>query len=296
MKHLHSIDAHESGQVLTEAALSEVFMWVEMLQLRFFFTERCEKMALIFFDLDGTILINGNIVAGIKETFDLLRSKGHVLAIATGRNPNLVKGIDTALEIKHLVLANGSYVSSNGKVIHENYISHDDLKKMMSLSDHHRFDLTIEYIDAYVNYRQDTDASEKFSKHFDLPLASYDREYYPNRDVFALVMYKDEDVNKIKDEFPALQFNKAAGMAYDINPAGDLKAEGVLALIKYLGFDIKDTYAFGDNYNDITMIKAVGYGIAMGNAVDDLKKVSSYVTDDVDKQGIEKALYHFGLL
>jgi len=37
MKHLHSIDAHESGQVLTEAALSEVFMWVEMLQVRFFF-------------------------------------------------------------------------------------------------------------------------------------------------------------------------------------------------------------------------------------------------------------------
>jgi len=37
MKHLHSIDAHESGQVLTEAALSEVFMWVEMLQVRFFY-------------------------------------------------------------------------------------------------------------------------------------------------------------------------------------------------------------------------------------------------------------------
>ncbi len=36
MKHLHSIDAHELGQVLIEAALSKVFMWVEMLGLRFF--------------------------------------------------------------------------------------------------------------------------------------------------------------------------------------------------------------------------------------------------------------------
>jgi len=38
MKHLHSIGIHELGQVLTEAALSKVFMWVEMLHQRFFFS------------------------------------------------------------------------------------------------------------------------------------------------------------------------------------------------------------------------------------------------------------------
>lgn len=36
MKHLHSIGTHELGQVLTEAALSKVFMWVKMLHGRFF--------------------------------------------------------------------------------------------------------------------------------------------------------------------------------------------------------------------------------------------------------------------
>ncbi len=36
MNHLHSIGAHELGQVLTEAALSKVSMWVEMLHGRFF--------------------------------------------------------------------------------------------------------------------------------------------------------------------------------------------------------------------------------------------------------------------
>jgi len=36
MKHLHSIVAHELGQVLTEAALSKVLMWVKMLDGRFF--------------------------------------------------------------------------------------------------------------------------------------------------------------------------------------------------------------------------------------------------------------------
>lgn len=39
MKHLHSISAHESGQILTEAALSKVLMWVEMLDGRFFSIE-----------------------------------------------------------------------------------------------------------------------------------------------------------------------------------------------------------------------------------------------------------------
>jgi len=51
--------------------------------------------------------------------------------------------------------------------------------------------------------------------------------------------------------------------------------------------------AFGDAQNDESMIRAVGYGIAMGNAVDSLKEIAFDVTDDCDSDGIAKALYKY---
>ena len=53
--------------------------------------------------------------------------------------------------------------------------------------------------------------------------------------------------------------------------------------------------AFGDGGNDITMLRHVGYGIAMGNARDEVKSVADYVTDTVDEDGVVQALHRFVL-
>ena len=44
--------------------------------------------------------------------------------------------------------------------------------------------------------------------------------------------------------------------------------------------------AFGDGNNDIEMLRAVGNGIAMGNASDDLKAVADEICGDVSEDGI----------
>lgn len=54
--------------------------------------------------------------------------------------------------------------------------------------------------------------------------------------------------------------------------------------------------AFGDGGNDISMLKFVRIGVAMGNAGDNVKEVADFVTEDVDNDGVEAALIHFGLL
>ena len=52
----------------------------------------------------------------------------------------------------------------------------------------------------------------------------------------------------------------------------------------------QDSYAFGDGLNDLEMIQTVGTGVAMGNAVDELKAVSDLVCDSVHNNGLEKVL------
>ena len=74
------------------------------------------------------------------------------------------------------------------------------------------------------------------------------------------------------------------------------KSVGIDKVLAYEGLSLDDAMAFGDGGNDVTMLSHVPYGIAMGNACDELKRVSAYVTDSVDEDGVEKALRHFGLI
>ena len=67
--------------------------------------------------------------------------------------------------------------------------------------------------------------------------------------------------------------------------------------IKYLcrreHISVNNVISFGDNYNDIDMIMSSKCGVAMGNAIDDVKKVAKYVTKSCDDDGIEFFLREF---
>ena len=74
------------------------------------------------------------------------------------------------------------------------------------------------------------------------------------------------------------------------------KANGLKRLCRYYGVDQAHTYAFGDSMNDYEILKEAGVGIAMGNALEELKEAADYVTDDISRDGVYKACLHFGLL
>ena len=62
---------------------------------------------------------------------------------------------------------------------------------------------------------------------------------------------------------------------------------------KKLGIPKENSYAFGDGINDKEMLQLVGHGIAMGNAIDEIKAISDDITDSVDNDGIAKAFYKY---
>ena len=86
------------------------------------------------------------------------------------------------------------------------------------------------------------------------------------------------------------------GTGYDVVPKGRNKARTIKKLIEILGYEMKDVIALGDGYNDISMINTVGFGIAMGNACDELKEVADYITDDIDKDGVYKAFKYLNMI
>ena len=62
-----------------------------------------------------------------------------------------------------------------------------------------------------------------------------------------------------------------------------------------LGFAHDEVMAFGDNYNDMTMIGYAGFGVAMGNAETDVKKIADYICESNDNDGIANTLDKFVL-
>lgn len=253
-------------------------------------------MALIFFDLDGTTLHEGKPAPRVLESMELLRKNNHIVAIATGRSPILLYDKDKDLNTDYLVLSNGYYVTHKEKVIFEKYIPNESVKRFMEYADKNEADLVIEYKDRYVSYRKDTDVADRFSDLFGIDKPDLDAKYYPEENVFAMVVFETDDVESMKKEFPELQFNLSNALGYDVNVKGNMKAEGVNALVEYLNYPIDEVYAIGDGHNDISMIKSVKHGIAMGNASDEVKTVAEYVTTSVNDAGVYNALKHYKLI
>ena len=67
-------------------------------------------------------------------------------------------------------------------------------------------------------------------------------------------------------------------------------------MMEYYGFSMDEAMAFGDGGNDLSMVRDVALGVAMGNACEELKQVADYVTLSVDDDGVSHALKKFGLI
>ena len=85
-------------------------------------------------------------------------------------------------------------------------------------------------------------------------------------------------------------------MSGEMTKMGVNKATGMQRLMDELKIGREDTIAFGDGRNDIEMIEETGLGIAMGNAVPELKSVAKYITTNIEEEGITAACKHFNYI
>ncbi|MBX3015270.1 MAG: HAD family hydrolase [Caldilineaceae bacterium] len=75
------------------------------------------------------------------------------------------------------------------------------------------------------------------------------------------------------------------GMAQGVN-----KGAGLQYLCELLQIDPQRTLAIGDNDNDIPLLRAAGYGVAMGNASPGLKAVADWIAPSIEEDGAAVAL------
>ena len=82
----------------------------------------------------------------------------------------------------------------------------------------------------------------------------------------------------------------------DIIAKGGGKRTAVERYCRLRGWKPEEIIAFGDSENDLEMLRFAGIGVALGNAEPEVKAAADYVTDDIDCDGVAKALYHYNLI
>lgn len=93
--------------------------------------------------------------------------------------------------------------------------------------------------------------------------------------------------------FPHALFTSSVPNNIEINDLNANKGAGLKFIADYLNIPVSATMAFGDGLNDISMIKAAGIGVAMGNACSELLEIADHVTSDCDHDGVAEAIKTF---
>lgn len=254
----------------------------------------------LFFDIDGTLMDTyrglSEIPDGAKRKMKELQERGYLLFLATGRPYAFIPQILIDFGFDGMVLSNGAHVEMNGDII---YHQPTDLKCTKDLVNHLE-ENNIEYIietkrGAYLDPR--FKVLEKFFISCNIN-EGYLIDDFKLEDVIDDCLKLEVCTPSIKlqddlEEFIKKNFNydrHGTENAFEIYSNVISKATGVKRALEHLNLDLRDSYAFGDGLNDLEMIQTVGTGVAMGNAVDELKDVSDIVCDSIHNNGLEKVL------
>jgi Cof subfamily protein (haloacid dehalogenase superfamily) len=254
--------------------------------------------AVVFFDLDGTLLNeHSEITPETKQAIEELRKNNILPVIATGRaypesiDVLKVSGIDS------MVACNGLHVMIENKTIYSKYI---DPKECVRLVE---FNQTSNHGIVFVNEENIWvhDYNQSITRAFgDLHLHTppVDENGHLTRNVVmpVIVSFDPKTDDEYRKHFPELAFYRTTPGIMDVVPFGINKGTGIQKAIKILGLEGIPTYAFGDGQNDFHLLENVDYAIAMENAIPKLKEIADFISTSNADNGIVNGLKHYGLI
>ena len=110
-----------------------------------------------------------------------------------------------------------------------------------------------------------------------------------------LIPGEPEQLIQLESEMKAalseqMEVFRSAPFFLELPPKGIDKAQSLQRLLTHLGLERESLMAFGDGFNDLSMIQFAGKGVAMANAVEEVKSIADYVTTSNEEDGIAHAL------
>ena len=242
---------------------------------------------MILFDLDGTLLTSDGIVSPLTANrINLCKSYGYRIGYITARarSKKTIRLLDNR-PCDFIAFYNGATIYADNQLIDRNELPYQQAKLILQR-------LRRDYPDMAIDVNQDLRPCSHTCDevcHSDLD----------NKRTYSLNCLTHDDIQRIRlrshnlmsvplDKYmtnDSTFYHTVAGDAIIVHKRAN-KAYAAKRASEYFGISTTQMIAFGDDLGDIDMIKIVGTGVAMGNAVPSLKEIADYVTETNDNNGI----------
>ncbi len=256
----------------------------------------------LFFDIDGTLYRNDCLVPeSTLKAIDKCRNNGDYVIICTGRNNSMIPESVRRIPYDGMIGGSGVYVAVKGKVLTDAALTGKDCGKVLEILRKYRSPAFFENSDYF--YYDETWVPDVFKDAVKKMQKDYSDYYVPlNRmpERISKITAYPEDRSVIPKLTAGLApwFDVLVHEEYlyiEITMKNYSKGTGVEEIVRYLGVDYNDTYAFGDSMNDLAMLERAAHAVVMGNAPEELKKKFD-VTDDIYNDGLVKAMKKLKLI
>lgn len=241
-----------------------------------------------FFDVDGTLLKMGQRTLSERtlEALTALHQNGVKLCMATGRG-YLSAPHFPCVQFDALLTFNGSYVTVGDQVIFKCPLDPEDkLQILQNLKEMHRA-VAISNEHFIITNGTDPDLEQYF--HFGSEALNIDRQFEERmqEDIYQMMCAcREEEYARILAGTHHTKITAWWDRAADIIPLECGKGNAVRAVLQHFGYTKEEAIAFGDGINDIEMLEAVGTGVAMGNAKDEVKARAHTICKSVEEDGV----------
>ena len=105
-----------------------------------------------------------------------------------------------------------------------------------------------------------------------------------------------DQVREALRDISGIDLTQSSTNNVEVMPCGVDKGIGIRALADSLRIPMAQVMAIGDEGNDIPMLRAAGYGVAMANGSAEAKAAARYITDTNDDCGFAKAVERYALV
>ena len=246
---------------------------------------------LIALDLDGTLLTTDKkLTERTKATLKAARDQGVKVVLTTGRP---LKAMDFFLkelgtdghDDEYTITFNGGLVQKNtGEILDKTVFSIDDVSRIYEETE--KLNIPLDAISEGIVYQIQSDQESLYAQFNPaltfIPTAFEDLSsqmtYNKCVTAFAQEPLDAAIANISSDLFNNYEIFKSRDMLLEWSPKNVHKATGLAKLIDHLGIDQSQVMACGDEANDLSMIEWAGLGVAMQNAVPEVKEVANVVT------------------
>ena len=263
----------------------------------------------IALDLDGTLTNHDKVVTPrTRQALLLAESKGAIIILASGRPTYGIVPVAECLELEkrggYILSYNGGNIvnAKTGEKLFSQFLPDAVIPILYKYAKEKNHALLGYAGNEIITEMPDDPYVKEESRINKMNIRKVDNllevlEPHPTK----LLMTGDPtDMLKAEEELVEILGEKmdifrSAPFFLELVPKGIDKAQSLLRLLSKINLTPADLMAFGDGYNDLSMLKLAGVGVAMANAAPEVRADADYVTLSNEEDGVAAALLHFSM-